>query len=54
MTGKIIGQAGEEIEPNFDYGDIKQRDSISHDEAQYWEINNDFIKQVISSFKEFL
>ena len=26
MAGKIIGQAGEEIEPNFDYGDIKQRD----------------------------
>lgn len=26
MTSKIIGQAGEEIEPTFDYGDIKQRD----------------------------
>jgi len=26
MANKIIGQSGEEIEPNFDYGDIKQRD----------------------------
>jgi hypothetical protein len=24
MVNKIVGQAGEEIEPNFDYGDIKQ------------------------------
>lgn len=35
-------------------GDIKQRDSINPDGAQYWEINNDFIKQGISSFKAFL
>tara|TARA_A100001388_G_C28750754_1_gene492056 strand:- start:355 stop:744 length:390 start_codon:yes stop_codon:yes gene_type:complete len=26
MANKIIGQAGEAIEPNYDYGDIKQRD----------------------------
>tara|TARA_B100002019_G_C20817933_1_gene379136 strand:- start:117 stop:503 length:387 start_codon:yes stop_codon:yes gene_type:complete len=24
MANKIVGQAGEEIEPTFDYGDIKQ------------------------------
>ena len=35
-------------------GDIKQRDSIGPDGAQYWEINKDFIKQGISSFKAFL